>query len=124
MNARFLAPRSTIEITICRIFGNRSQCHNLHTGAWSGAREPKLPKISQGCTIGIMEKNKETIIIGFKVRIILEFYRDNGKENGNYGDYMDDMVIILVALAALHPDEHGSLKGLPEALPKPQKYVK
>ena len=98
--------------------------HNSHTGAWSGPREPKLPKISQGYTIGIVEKKMETIKIGFRVRVILGFYRDNGKENGNYGDYMDDMVIIFVALAALPPDEHGSSKGLLEALPKPQKYVK
>ena len=34
--------------------------------------------------IGIMEKKKETTIMGLGFWVILGLYRDNGKENGNY----------------------------------------
>ena len=34
--------------------------------------------------IGVMEKKMETTRTGFRVKVILGLYWDNGKENGNY----------------------------------------
>ena len=47
--------------------------------------ETPNPEVVSLNYIGIMEKKIETIgIIGGQIGVLLGFYRDNGKENGNY----------------------------------------